>query len=133
MDHTEASLMKLNKEDLVRFLLDYQGKFNSILDDLENSFDELKTKFIKLEADVNISKNANSKLSDRLINAERKCFANEQYSRRECLEISGIPPSVKDNELETKVLTILEEIDAPVDPGLVEDCHRLPSRGNPRR
>ena len=133
MDHTEASLMKLNKEDLVRFLLDYQGKFNSILDDLENSFDELKTKFIKLEADVNISKNANSKLSDRLINAERKCFANEQYSRREYLEISGIPPSVKDNELETKVLTILEEIDAPVDPGLVEDCHRLPSRGNPRR
>ena len=133
MDHTEASLMKLNKEDLVRFLLDYQGKFNSILDDLENSFDELKTKFIKLEADVNISKNANSKLSDRLINAERKCFANEQYSSRECLEISGIPPSVKDNELETKVLTILEEIDAPVDPGLVEDCHRLPSRGNPRR
>ena len=133
MDHTEASLMKLNKEDLVRFLLDYQGKFNSILDDLENNFDELKTKFTKLEADVNISKNANSKLSDRLISAERKCFANEQYSRRECLEISGIPTSVKDNELETKVLTILEKIDAPVDPGLVEDCHRLPSRGNPRR
>ena len=133
MDHTEASLMKLIKEDLVRFLLDYQGKFNSILDDLENNFDELKTKFTKLEADVNISKNANSKLSDRLISAERKCFANEQYSRRECLEISGIPTSVKDNELETKVLTILEKIDAPVDPGLVEDCHLLPSRGNPRR
>ena len=125
--------MKLNKEDLVHLLLDYQGKFSSILDDLKNKFEELKTKFTKLEADVNISRNVNSKLSDRLINVERKCFANEQYSRRECLEISGIPPSVKGNKLEIKVLTILEEIDVPVDPGLVEDCHRLPSRGNPRR
>ena len=133
MDHTDASLMKLNKEDLVRLLLDYQGKCNSILDDLKNNFDELKTKFTKLEADVNVPRNAYSKLSDRLINVERKYFSNEQYSRRECLEISGIPPSVKDNELETKVLTILEEIDVPVDPRLVEDCHRLPFKGNPKK
>ena len=135
MDHTKASLMKLNEKDLVRLLLDYQGKFDSILDDLKNNFDKLKTRFTKLAlaADVNISRNVNSKLSDRLINVERKCFANEQYSRTECLEISGIPPSVKDNELETKVLTILEEIDAPVGLGLVEDCHRLPSKGNPKK
>ena len=133
MDHTETSLIKLNKEDLARLLLDYQGKFNSILDDLKNNFDELKTKFTKLEADLNISRNVNFKLSDRLINVERKCFANDQCSRRECLEISGILPSVQDNELETKVLTILKEINAPVDPGLVEDCHRLPSKGNPKK
>ena len=88
MDHTESSLMKLNKEDMVRLLLDYHGKFNSILDDLKNNFDELKSKFTKLEPDLNMSKNVNSKLSDRFINVERKGFANEQYSRRECLEIS---------------------------------------------
>ena len=114
---------------MIRLLLDYQGKFNSILDDLKNIFDELKTKFTKLEVDLNISKYTNSKLSDRLINVEWKSFTNEQYSRRGYLEISGIPPSVKDNELETKVLSILEEIAAPVDPGLVEDYHRLPSKG----
>ena len=94
--------MKLNKEDLVHLLLDYQGKFSSILDNLKNNFEELKTKFTKLEADVNISRSVNSKLSDRLINVERKCFANEQYSRRECLEISGIPPSVKDTNWRPK-------------------------------
>ena len=47
--------------------------------------------------------------------------------------ISGIPPNVKDKELEIKVLSIPKEIDAPVDPGLVEDCHRLPSKGNPKK
>ena len=42
--------MKLNIEDLVRLLLDYQGKFNFILDDLKNNFDELKIKLTRLEA-----------------------------------------------------------------------------------
>ena len=34
---------------------------------------------------------------------ERRCYAYEQYSRRECLEISGIPASVAENVLESKV------------------------------
>ena len=97
-----------------------------------NNSDELKTKFIKLEADINISRNVNSKLSDRLIYAEQNNFANEQYSRRECLESSGIPPSVNDNELKTKILRILDEIDAPVDPRLVEYYHHLQSKGKPQ-
>ena len=83
----------------MRLLLDYHFK---------NNFDELKTTFIKLEVDVNISRNANSKPSDRLISVERKCFVNDHYSRIECLEISDIPSRVKDKELETKVPTILE-------------------------
>ena len=108
----------------------YQGKFDSILDNLRNNFDEPKGKFTRLESNLITSK-LNSKLSDRLLNLERESFANEQYSRRACLEISGILPSLKDNKLESKVLNTLEEIDAPIGPGLVENCHRLPSKGNP--
>ena len=54
--------MKLNKEDLVRITLDYQGKFNNILDDLKkDTFDlksdlsGLKSDFSKLEADTHTS------------------------------------------------------------------------------
>ena len=68
MDHTESALMKLNKEDFAHLLLDYQGKFTCILDNLKNYFDEFKAKFTKIEADRLI------------INIERKSFANEQYS-----------------------------------------------------
>ena len=64
---------------------------------------------------------------------ERRCYANEQYSRRKCLEISGIPASVADNGLESKILEILEEIDIPIDPNLVEDYHRLPSKSSPKK
>ena len=132
MSHTESSLMRLNKEDLVRMLLDYQGKFNNILDELKNDLNELKTKFCKLESDLHISRNVNDKLSDKLIVLERKCHANEQYSRRECLEISGIPAKVGDKDVEKKVLEILDAIVAPVNTDLTEDCHRAPSKDSPK-
>ena len=67
MSHTELSLMLLNKEDLSMMLLDYQGKFNYILDELKNNLNELKTKFCKLESDLHISRNVNDKLIEKLV------------------------------------------------------------------
>ena len=91
--------MHLNKEDMVRMLLDYQGKINNILNELRNHLNETKTKFCKLESDLHISRNVNDKLSDKLTVLERKCHANEQYYRKECLEILGISAEVGDKDI----------------------------------
>ena len=72
MHLTDSSLINLNKKDLLRLLLDYQGKFNSILGDFKNIFNQLKSKFTKLNVDLNILRNVNSKLSDSLTNVGRK-------------------------------------------------------------
>ena len=63
------------------------------------------------------------KLTKQLILVERKYWANEQYSRRECLEISGIPESIQDDDLEDCVLKIFNECDTPVDPVNIEPCY----------
>ena len=55
---------------------------------------------------------------------ERKCWANEQYSRRECLEISGISESVSDNALEDKIQGVLRGTDVEV------DTENIESKGN---
>ena len=47
--------------------------------------------------------------------------------------MSGIPASVADNDLESKVLEIFEEIYVPNDRTLVEDCHCLPSKDLPKK
>ena len=57
--------MKLNKEDLVSVL----RKFDSILDNSRNNFDEPKGKFTTLQSNL-ITSTLNSKLSDRLLNLE---------------------------------------------------------------
>ena len=55
-----------------------------------------------------------------MISLEPQCWSNSQYSRRECLEISGFPESLKKEDLEGTVLK--------VDLSNVEDCHRVASR-----
>ena len=65
---------------------------------------KLNDNFLKLEADVEIAKNINNLLSQLVVDLERQCWDNAQYSRRECLEIVGIPRSVDDNSLEEKII-----------------------------
>ena len=108
-------------------LLDYQGKFSNILDELKNDLNELKTKFCRLESDLHISRNIIDKLSDKLVILERKCHANEQHSRRECLEVSGISAEVADKDIEKKCWRFWIQSE------LFEDCHRIPSKDPPKK
>ena len=61
---------------------------------------ELKECVKKLEGELSLSKNISELLSDRLVNMERQCWANAQYSRRECVEVAGISQSVPASDLE---------------------------------
>ena len=60
--------------------------------------------FVKLESEINIVKKVNKLLNKKVIDLERQCWENAQYSRRECLEVAGIPRDVSDENLESKVL-----------------------------
>ena len=103
MAYSLSSLIKLTREELANIVLGYQHKFDNSLGSINAELLELKTKFTKMESDLTISRNVNVRLMERLLVTERKFWANEQYSRRECLEISGIPESVSDNALEDKI------------------------------
>ena len=60
--------------------------------------------FVKLESEINIVKKVNKLLNKKVIDIERQCWENAQYSRRECLEVACIPRDVSDENLESKVL-----------------------------
>lgn len=59
-----------------------------------------KSKFTKLEADLSLSRNIISELSQKLFNVEWKDFVNEQNLRTESLEVLSIVPSATDSEQE---------------------------------
>ena len=52
---------------------------------------DLKADYVKFEADLSITRTVSDTFKNRIITLERKCWRNEQSSRREWLEISGIP------------------------------------------
>ena len=72
-----------------------------------------------------MSKTVSSLLTEQMNNVERQCWVNAQYSRRERLEVVGIPSSVNLKDLEGKVCTVFTRIGVSVKPDDIEACHRL--------
>ena len=65
-------------------------------------------------------------LKDKIYILEKDLTQFEQYNRRENLEISGIPESVKQNQLEEYVVDMLHRIGVPfVQHYHISACHRL--------
>ena len=73
-----------------------------------------------------------SKLREQIVSLERQCWSNCQYSRRECLELSGLPESIENSELEDTALQLFKKLDVEVGSSNIEDCNWLPSKG-PKR
>ena len=66
-----------------------------------------------------------SVLPETLVSMEHQCWANAQYSRRECLELVGVPRSVSDGDSEEIVLKIFEKVGCPIEGNNIEACDRI--------
>ena len=128
-NYTEESLEKLLKKDIINIVLSLQTEKECNANILEE-VRALNEKFTTLESQLLITKNVNSLLQERVIDLERQCWANAQYSRRECLEVSGIPNTIKQDELENKVLTIFKKVGCDIKNENIEACHRVRRKNN---
>ena len=86
--------------------------------------------FFKLESEINIIKKVNALLNKRVINMERQCRAGAQYSKREYLEVVGIPHDVSNENLESKVLKFFTKVGCDILSCNIEACQGL--RNNDR-
>ena len=109
-NHTETILNKLSKPELVQLLLNTEANMGAHIATSTDEIKENNNHLNKLEADVTVTKNVNTRLVDQLVETERQCWVNTQYSRRECLEVVGIPTLVKDDALKDKLQNVFREI-----------------------
>ena len=79
--------------------------------------------FDQMKSDLSVTKKVITLLSERLQSIEKQCWTNAQYSRRECLKISGIPSSLSDNDLEDIVCKAITKAGVEVSDKDIEDCH----------
>ena len=120
--YSEDALRKLNKDDLICIALNLQSKMKSSNANVLEELRLLHEKFDKLEADVAIARNANSLFSSRLVDRKRECWANAQDSRRETIEIVGLPKSLTNDEAGTKVCKIFQNLDRNKDKEDLDAC-----------
>ena len=127
------ALKKLTKEELSNMVIDYQNKFDNMLSNINAELTSLRDRFTKMESQLLVTRRVNDNLVKQNRILERKCAANEQYSRRECLQKSGIPDSIPNNNLEGTVPKIFSETGVTVNSRDVEACHRLNQKANPEK
>ena len=123
MSLSEAALRKLTKDEVIALTLEYQAKFDNTLSNINRELSELRNDFKKIESELSVSKNVNSKLHEQVVALERQCWGNNQYSRRECLglKITGVPDSVRNDDLEETTTKIFDKLNVAIDPSNIED------------
>ena len=81
-NYTKDGLDKILKKDLISITSQQQRKIDQDNIGWLDEFLKLNNNFSKIEADVKITKNTNYLLLQRVVDLERQCWANEEYSRR---------------------------------------------------
>ena len=120
---TRAAVAKMPKEELVNMVLNYDKTMESTLADLNKEISKINKIFEKLESELSISKTVNNALHKRVIQLKKQCWRNEQYSRRECIEVVGLPDSTTDNE----ACSVFKKIGVDVSVDNIAACHLLMS------
>ena len=112
----------------------FAEELTKLRSDLLDSFSNLKDEVINLK-DVIIKnlQNENKKLHNKvdilqkkIIDLEIKSNSVEQYGRRNNLEITGIPDTITDDNLETTVVDIFNSVNTDkISEKDIEACHRI--------
>lgn len=102
-----------------------ESETNSNIKELTPEVRDLITQMKKVEADVALVKNVNEKLCYQLIETDRQCWASAQHSRRECLEVVGIPIPILNDLLEGNVSKVFHKLGVYVKGKDIQECHRL--------
>ena len=99
---------------------------NYRFDGLDKEIINLKEVIIKnLQTENERLRKKVTDLENKIEVIEKEHNALEQYGRRNNIEITGIPNSVSDENLEKEVVDILKEIDVVVSVNDIEACHRV--------
>ena len=128
MSMKKSDFKDIKKDELIDMYIklhndhEAQVNFNDKLDAIFNKID-------KVTSELAVTKNVNDLLLKRIKDLEVRISESEQYSRRECLEITGIPESADDGHLETKVLELFEDLSVNIDERNVEACHKVGQNG----
>ena len=130
----------LTKEDLISVIEEIFDPIRKQISKMEEAvnfmnerFDEVLKNVNKLEATVDEVKKENQwlkcevlRLSEALHQHTEELNDIEQYARRDCVEISGVPPEDGEDtdEITTKITTLM---DLEIDSSDISTSHRLPA------
>ena len=98
--------------------------------ELTDTVNQLLSKNERLNSDLAIQKTLCGNLEKKVKSLEIHISKDEQYNRHNCIEFSGIPDTINDDNLEDTIIEACKDINIDVSETDIEACHRLPVRRN---
>ena len=92
---------------------------------LSNKLSEATKYRYKQEEEICVLKDANGDLKDKVYYLERDLIHVDQYSRRQNIEIVGIPTFIRQKKLEKHVVEILNKMGVEISSYDIVSCHRV--------
>lgn len=115
------------KQSIVDFNYSYE-QLNQQLVDNTKALQEQTEKVIKYLEIVENLTTENKKLKEKIQQLEERIDDDEQYARRNCVEIQGVP--VKDNNVVGTVIHVGKALGMDIEETMIDACHTLGKRPN---
>ena len=106
MVRTRSHLENLSKDELIDEVLsleNFKNDINTKLSELNDRFNNFQAKYEIVNSNLSISRRCDEFLIERMTQLERNNLNNDQYNRRETLEINPMSSHIRDDLLEQSV------------------------------
>lgn len=136
----------VNYQDIYKLFTELKSKFVEVEKNLGHSLDACheqlketissinsqKEEITSLKASLDKAMSENNLLRNTVHKLELRVEELEQYSRRNCFEVFGVPKNEGEN-VETIVMKVGEALGVPIENSMIDACHRLrtPDSGKP--
>ena len=108
-----CEIKKLQHNELVEYATNVTQDLRSLNQRL---FDPQSGAITKLRNELSAARSVNDFLLKKISDLGRQCISNSQDSRKETIEISGIPETIPDTGVESKVCALLNAIKVETSP-----------------
>ena len=115
----EIEAMKLYLTDLINKQRD------NIINELKAEINSLRKENKSLKTELSSIRSSLKSQEEIIYNLEKDLINHQQYSRRNNIEIVGIPEEVTQEQLENKVIEIAKCANIKINNNDIEACHRL--------
>ena len=110
MVRTRSHLENLSKDELIDEVLrleNFKNDINTKLSELNDRFNNFQAKYEIVNSNLSISRRCDEFLIERMTQLERNNLNNDQYNRRETLEINPMSSHIRGDLLEQSVCQAL--------------------------
>ena len=126
MIRTRSQLENLSKDELIDEVLsleNFKNDINAKFSELNDCFNNFQARDEMVSSNLSISRRCNELLFEGITKLECNNLNNDQYNRRETLEINPVPSDIANDVLEQSVCQVLSLTGISREPDNLPACH----------